>query len=277
MEAKYKKRILWGLAMTAVGLAGFFLRKFLYTGILALFLLGFGLALMALTFIRAKAGRRVWKAVSITFHSFFLLFLVSFLVAEGLVIGTAVKSVRQDTRLPDDVEYILVPGAGLMGENPSYLYRLRLDEALTLYKENPGCTIVVLGGQGDDELLPEAEAGKRYLIRKGVPEGDVVAECRSLDTAENLQNFKAMFPGVERAALVSNDFHVYRCSLLAKRNGIEVIPYARVTGRVHLSLNYFAREYISLVIYLIESGGTIIDTANFHLQEFLHPGYILSV
>jgi len=31
------------------------------------------------------------------------------------------------------------------------------------------------------------------------------------------------------------------------------------------------------VIYLIESGGTIIDTANFHLQEFLHPGYILSV
>ena len=183
------------------------------------------------------------------------------------MIGTAVKSIKRDTRLSDDIEHILVPGAGLIGENPSYLYRLRLDEALTLYKENPGRVIVVLGGQGNDEVIPEAEAGKRYLVRKGVPEDHVVAECQSLDTAENLQNFKAMFPHARRAALVSNDFHVYRCSLLAKRNGIEVIPYAMVTDRLHLSLNYFAREYVSLVIYLIESNGTVIDTANFHLQR----------
>lgn len=280
MEPTYKRRILLGLGMTVLGLAGFFLRKFLYTGILALFVMGFGLALMILSLIWAKATPRVWKRVSIIFHSFFLLFLVSFLLAEGLVIGAAVKACRRDDTLPADISHILVPGAGLVGEDPSYLYRLRLDEALSLYKENPGRTIVVLGGQGNDEIIPEAEAGKRYLIQCGVPEEDVIAECRSLDTAENLRNYKAMFPDAARAALVSNDFHIYRCSLLARRNGIEVIPYATATERIHLSLNYFAREYISLLIYLIEASGTVIDTANFHLQDFLHPvrsGYILSV
>ncbi len=65
--------------------------------------------------------------------------------------------------------------------------------------------------------------------------------------------------------MVTNDFHVFRCSLLAKRYGLDPVCFSSPTPKVLLSLNYYAREFISLVIYLVESNGYIIDTSNFHL------------
>ena len=65
---------------------------------------------------------------------------------------------------------------------------------------------------------------KTYLLEHGVPETDIVLEDRSATTRENLLNSRAIIesrPGGKRTALVSSNYHVYRCLRLARDVGLK--------------------------------------------------------
>lgn len=261
----YTRRLWVSSLLTFSGIITLLLRKYLYTGILSLILILLSLSFFFLTLLRLKASEKLFTIFSWIFHIGFGLVFVSFLIAEGLVIGTARRSNHADNTLPENIDTIMVAGAGLRKEKPSLLYQLRLDRARALLDANPHSRVVICGGQGNDELLSEARAGQNYLLSVGVSPDRITIEEESLDTAENIRNFASLFPDKKEIALVTNDFHAYRCVLLAKRYGIHAIPYSSPTPRINLILNYFAREYISLLIALIESRGLTINTANTHL------------
>ena len=255
------------LLLTLCGFLGVYLRHYLYCGILSVFIFGIGFALFLLLLIKDKTSRKTARIFSLTFHILFSVFLISFVIIEVPVIRDARKAVAREVITDEDIHMILVPGAGLIphSEEPSLLYRIRLDRAAELYYNEPTLEIVVCGGQGDDEAAAEATAGQHYLYKKGLPESAVVAETESLDTAENFRNFRILFPEEEHIALVSNDFHIHRCTKLAERYGLDVIPFSVPTPKFFLRVNYFMREYVSLIIFAIESKGIIIDTSNFHI------------
>ena len=71
---------------------------------------------------------------------------------------------------------VVVLGAGLRGEQVSGLLARRLDAALAYYRQNPDVLLVVSGGQGPDEAIPEAEAMARYLQAHGVPGENILKE-----------------------------------------------------------------------------------------------------
>ncbi len=83
--------------------------------------------------------------------------------------------------------------------------------------------LIVSGGKGDDELMPEAEAMAAYLAGRGVPASRLVLECQSRSTEENLQFSQALLdeirPGA-RAVIVTSDFHAFRAALIARRIGL---------------------------------------------------------
>ena len=256
-----------GLVLLFVGAVTFFLRSVLYAGILSLILMGAGALILVHLLLRAKAPPKLFRILKWIFRPLLTLILLAFLVVEGFVISAGVGANRREIPADPDFTVVIVPGAGLIGQSdrPSLLYAIRLRKAAALYQADPDLTLVVCGGRGNDESVSEAEAGRKYLLSLGVPEGAVTAETESLDTAENFANFTSLFPDVRRCAVVTNDFHVFRCSLLAKRYGLDPVCVSSPTPKVLLSLNYYAREFISLVIYLVESNGYIIDTSNFHL------------
>lgn len=253
--------------MMTVGTASFFLRHYLYCGILAIFLFGIGFAWAFLLILQDRAPRNTSRLFLHLFHILFVIFLLSFIYIEIPVIREGVAAAKRTQPPSEDIHVILVPGAGLLpgSETPSLLFRLRLERAEALYKEDTSRTIVICGGQGNDEIVAEATAGRNYLLKRGLPGEAVIAECESLDTAENFQNFRVLFPDERHVALVTNDFHVHRCSRLAERYGLEVTAYSMPTPQFFLRLNYFMREYISFLIFAVESQGFIIDTSNFHI------------
>lgn len=250
-----------------IGAAGFFLRHYLFCGILSLFIFSIGFAWFILMILKDRAPKKVSRFFSILFHICFTIFLISFLIVEIPVVNNALKASTRDDTVSEEIGIILVPGAGLIhkSEKPSLLFALRLRKAEALYKEDESLKIVICGGQGDDEVIAEADAGRKYLLSRGLPAEAVIAETESLDTAENFQNFRTLFPYETLVALVTNDFHIYRCSLLARRYGLEVEAYSMPTPNFFLRVNYFMREYVSLIIFAIESQGIIIDTSNFHI------------
>ncbi|SNT93994.1 DUF218 domain-containing protein [Aristaeella hokkaidonensis] len=114
-----------------------------------------------------------------------------------------------------DFDYVIIHGSGLLeGDRVPKLLQDRLDKAIEVYRQDPTPPkLIPSGGQGSDESIPEAEAMKRYLLSKGIPEEDILPEERSTTTLENLrysQEIINSFPGRKYTALVSSNYHVYR-------------------------------------------------------------------
>lgn len=82
-------------------------------------------------------------------------------------------------------DYIVVLGSGLInGEIVPPLLQARINKAIQFYKAQNRATlnppkIVMSGGQGPDELLPESVAMKMYALTQGIPDDDILVEAHS--------------------------------------------------------------------------------------------------
>ncbi|ABY91951.1 MAG: hypothetical protein PWQ37_2816 [Candidatus Petromonas sp.] len=124
---------------------------------------------------------------------------------------------------PKKSDVIIVLGCAVYGKTPSPFFKERLDEALRLYKEGYGKYIIVSGGKGPGENISEAEAGKEYLLKNGIPEKIILTDNKSLSTYENLFFSKEIMDknSLKTAIIISNKFHLKRASVIAKRIGID--------------------------------------------------------
>ena len=65
----------------------------------------------------------------------------------------------------------------------------------------------------------EAEAMRRFLLDRGVPEDVIVSEGRALNTIENIRNVRDLVND-GMLAIVTSAFHVPRAARLARRGGL---------------------------------------------------------
>lgn len=143
----------------------------------------------------------------------FLCFMILFIFVASL-----------SNQAKNDEKSIIVLGAGLRGETVSGVLRRRLDAAYEHHIKNPNAIIVVTGGQGPGESIPEAVAMKKYLINKGVPADLIIEESESTSTEENLIYAKKLLTAngispAEPTAVVTNTFHSYRANKYAVKSG----------------------------------------------------------
>jgi uncharacterized SAM-binding protein YcdF (DUF218 family) len=129
-------------------------------------------------------------------------------------------------------DFVIVLGQGLRrdGTVPPMLAS-RLDRGRAIWerlaarsgrRERP--LLIVSGGKGSDERIPEATAMAEYLLRRAFPADAIVLEDRSRNTEENLRFSKAIMderkPG-GRCVIVTSDFHAFRAALIARGLGID--------------------------------------------------------
>lgn len=120
---------------------------------------------------------------------------------------------------------IAVLGAAQYNGRPSPVFRARLDHAATLYQRGLAPVVLVTGGVGSRDTLSEAEVGRRYLLKAGLPEGAVVSLPAAASTSASLDGVAAWFAGQDnrRVLLVSDGFHMLRLKIIATRLGL--IPF----------------------------------------------------
>ncbi len=151
---------------------------------------------------------------------------------------------------------VIVLGAGLRGERVSGLLARRLDAAYEYHLKNPSAVIVVAGGQGPGETIPEAAAMKRYLTQKGVPEALVLEEGKSTSTEENFRFaadiLKARgFDGSEPIAYVTNEFHCYRAGKYARLAGFTDVNAVPASIGWSSILPCYMREALAVLYYWV--------------------------
>ena len=134
----------------------------------------------------------------------------------------------------DNADYteqtVIVLGCGIRGERVSVGLAKRLNKAYEYHLKNPEAMIIVSGGQGPQEDIPEALAMKRYLVDKGVPEEKITMEDKSTSTIENFRFSSDIMseknlPVHYSVAFVTNAYHVYRASEYAERQGFKEIRH----------------------------------------------------
>ena len=173
--------------------------------------------------------------------------------------------------------YIIVLGAGLLnGETVSPLLAKRIDKAIAFYWAQSKATLnppilLMSGGQGSDEKVPEAIAMKQYALAKGIPERDILVEANSTTTLENMRFSKELMDqqtgGPYRAIFTSNNYHIFRAGLYAKQAGLKADGIGAKTAFYYLP-NAFLREYIAILVlhkkrHLIVGGLIVLVTVVF--------------
>lgn len=146
---------------------------------------------------------------------------------------------------PEPGDAIIVLGAKLIGNEPSTMLRLRLDEAVKLFNESYAPNIIVSGAQGPDEIASEAAAMQSYLISRGIPPDHIIIEDRSFNTYQNLNNCRAIMNerGLKRAIIVSNASHIRRALVLARNIGLEATGApAPMANNAYLTAKQYIRE-----------------------------------
>jgi uncharacterized SAM-binding protein YcdF (DUF218 family) len=153
-----------------------------------------------------------------------------------LVIGLTAAAVWRSAHTDDasrveHADVIVVLGAAQYGGEPSPVFEGRLRHAELLYRDGRADTVLVLGGSAPGDTSTEAEAGRDWLIARGLPEEDVVASPVGTTTLESLRGAAEWMRehGLRSAFLVSDPWHNLRVKRMASDLGIEA--YASATWR----------------------------------------------
>lgn len=210
--------------------------------------LSMGLA-VALTFYLFIAPFVVQSLSDISFFNMVFIY-VGFLVSYAIIISmlyTTSSFVNLVNLFPGKLDYVVVLGAGLIGDQVTPLLASRIDKGIAIYQKQPGCKLIMSGGQGPDEIMAEGQAMANYALEKGVPAEDILIENQSTNTEENLKFSFALMKSGSRFALVTNYYHVFRALLLARKLKIKCIGYGART-KFYFSLNAFIREFVGYLV-----------------------------
>jgi uncharacterized SAM-binding protein YcdF (DUF218 family) len=141
------------------------------------------------------------------------------------------QSGRDETRRAD---VIIVFGAAEYSGHPSPIYKARLDHAYTLFREGMAPLIITTGGAAEDPRFSEGGVGRDYLVSRGVPDADIIAETQSSDTRESAARIAAILRtnNLRTCLAVSDGYHLFRVKQMLEGEGIVVYASPRPDARI---------------------------------------------
>jgi uncharacterized SAM-binding protein YcdF (DUF218 family) len=147
---------------------------------------------------------------------------------------------------------IVVLGAAQYAGRPSPVLQARLDHAHMLFDRNLAPYVILTGGRGDGDTQSEAGAGRRYLVKHGVPDSVILYEDEGRTTFTSMHNAAERVRAVNgrTVLLVSDPFHMLRLSLLARLHGLAPLASPTLTSPISanplLEFEYAVRESLAV-------------------------------
>ncbi len=185
-------------------------------------------------------------------------FSTVYLYYECMLLGTIFADALTARYEPDhDRDYMIVLGCGLRKDGtPTPLLKGRIDRAVEFDRKQQELTgkkltYVTSGGRGEDEVISEGAAMKRYLLEQGIPEERIISEENSKNTFENMKFSKEKIlendpEGKGKIAFSTTNYHVFRSGLFARRNKMRAQGVGAPT-KWYFWPNAAVREFVGLL------------------------------
>lgn len=236
-------RIFWGILggiclvyCLALFLAGGYGTKFFLIwgvlGIVFLFWAKYG------NRIKDRFSNKIKKAALLLIGTGMLIFII----VEGIILSGFFAKGKEN------LDYIIVLGAQVRENGPSYVLQKRLDAAYEYLENNPGTIVIVSGGQGSNEPTTEAQGMYDYLVGRGIAPERILMEEASRNTSQNIRFSMELFDAENSSVgIVTNNFHVFRGVHLARAEGcMDVYGIAAGSHPGYLP-NNMLREFFGVV------------------------------
>lgn len=144
------------------------------------------------------------------------------------------RQIEQQSNLDQQrqADVILVLGAAEYRGKPSPVLQARLNHALILYLRGLAPYILTTGGSGGDPVFTEAEVGRGYLTRHGVPSEAILVERAGSTTGESIARSVEIMRrmNLRSCIVVSDGYHIFRVKRMLEKQGIQVYGSPRPSG-----------------------------------------------
>ena len=172
---------------------------------------------------------------------------------------TLIPILRGPATAESENGYLIVLGAGVQGNKPSEILEDRIHRAYQYLLENPTAICIATGGKGNDENISEAQCIYNYLTAMGIDGSRIWLEDQATSTIENFRYSIALIEEKtgkmpQRVTVLSNEFHLYRASIMAEDCGLEADFVAAPTSKPMIRISYTIREIFALWKYLTIGG-----------------------
>jgi vancomycin permeability regulator SanA len=119
----------------------------------------------------------------------------------------------------EDVDCILILGAGVENGMPSPMLEDRLIIGINLYRSGASNKIIMSGDHGKDNY-DEVNTMKQFAIDREIPSEDVFMDHAGFSTYDSIYRVKEIF-GAKKIIIVTQDYHLFRALYIAKSLGLE--------------------------------------------------------
>lgn len=158
-----------------------------------------------------------------------LIFIIGILLVLGINFYVVLSTRNQIKDLEsikeiDDIDCIIVLGAGIWGDKPSPMLEDRLLQGIELYNEEVSSKIIMSGDHGREEY-DEVNIMKDFAIDKGIDSEDIFMDHAGFATYDSIYRAKKIFEA-KKVVIVTQDYHLYRALHIANSLGIEAYGVA---------------------------------------------------
>ncbi len=220
--------------------------------ILVLFFCLIFLLIVIIQFFGIKLNSNLEKTLSfIPLYLYYIIFVFLNFLTQTILVNLKGKNINKKR---SHYAFIITLGCGLInGTNISKNLFLRLKKTLEFAKKHNAKFIIVSGGKGEDEKISEAEAMKKWLIKKNYPVKKIITEKLAHNTIENLSNSFSLIKKQKKVTIltktifITNSYHLPRANIIAHKRKLKTFGVPASTPK-----NYFAsgwlREFVAILI-----------------------------
>ncbi len=153
----------------------------------------------------------------------------------------------------EDVDCIIVLGAGLKAGKPSDMLQERLDMGVSLYQAVDGPK-VLMSGDHETPYYDEVNVMKKYAVEKGVPSKDVFMDHAGLSTYDSIKRVKEVFKA-KKIIIVTQKYHLYRAMYIASQLGMEAYGVNATKKTYPAQMKREIREVLARIkdVYMVVS------------------------
>ncbi|MEP7059978.1 MAG: YdcF family protein, partial [Actinomycetota bacterium] len=189
-----------------------------------------------------------------------ILLTIAVLVFTGIVaVGASAAVVWRAAHVDgasriEHVDAIVVLGAAEYNGTPSPVFQGRLDHALLLYHQGRAGIVIVLGSNQPGDQTTEGQAGRDYLVSKGVPTDAALALPVGRSSFQSMQAVATYLHdnAMSTAFLVSDPWHNARIERMAADLGFKGYGSATWTSAAKsfgTRFQGYARETFAYLYY----------------------------
>ena len=200
--------------------------------------------------------KKLFKLLMIVILLLILINLYIILVTE--------KKIVSKNELNDDIDCILVLGAGIRNNRPSPMLEDRLLMAIDLYNSDVASKILV-SGDHENYNYDEVNVMKDYLKQQGIPSEDIFMDHAGLSTYDSIYRASKIFKA-NKIVIVTQKYHLYRALYIAKSLDIKVYG---ISATRHQYVNQSKRDVREVIARVKDFFKCIIKPEPTYLGEVI--------